>query len=374
MTASTIPSVPQTDVAIIGAGPAGLATAIRLGQHGKHRVTIVDRQNFPRDKTCGSAISPSGLEILKRLGTYGAVASHAHLIDSICLHLPRRRQLRIASKKPQILVCSRRVFDQLLLDRALALGAVFIPNFHVKELLSEGGRIVGVRAADGREIEARQTVVANGVHSKLAPVRKGRRLISTIMGRWETPPSPHGELEFVYDRALRPLYGWRFPESPTCVNIGICYHDPDGRLNARALFSEFLERHYKDFVATARQIGPLKGQPLSPSFKIGKLTSPGRIVVGEAGRIVDPASGEGIYQALHSGLLAGDALHEILDGRTDSAIALQKYEAACREVFNSQFRLARLVRGFIALGGVEVLSRVLPQTMAREWTGGHRRV
>jgi flavin-dependent dehydrogenase len=130
-------------------------------------------------------------------------------------------------------------------------------------------------------------------------------------------------LEFVYDRALRPFYGWRFPESPTCVNIGIGYDDPHRRVNARAMFSGFLERHYKDFVATARQIGPLKGQPLSPSFKIGKLTSPGRIVVGEAGRIVDPASGEGIYQALHSGLLAGDALHEILDGRTDPAIALQ---------------------------------------------------
>jgi hypothetical protein len=48
--------------------------------------------------------------------------------------------------------------------------------------------------------------------------------------------------------------------------------------------------------------------------------------------------------------------------------------AASRKVFNGQFRLARLVRGFVAFGGVQGLSRVLPQTIARVWTGGHRRV
>jgi flavin-dependent dehydrogenase len=115
-------------------------------------------------------------------------------------------------------------------------------------------------------------VVADGVHSKLGPERGKRRLISTIMGWWETAPSRHSELDFVYDHKVRPFYGWRFPETPSCVNIGIGYDDPDGRANARDLFADFLQRHYGDFVAKARQIGGWKGQPLSPSYRTENLT------------------------------------------------------------------------------------------------------
>jgi len=368
------PAVAHTDVVIVGAGPAGLATAIRLGQRGIRRFVIVDRQNFPRDKTCGSAVTPSGIQILKQLGAYDAIAAQAHWIDRINFNLARGRRVQLTSPLPQMLVCSRRLLDQLLLERALAFGGGFVPNFNVSHLLQRGDRVRGVRSADGREVHAEHTVVAEGVHSKLAPERGGRRLIQTIMGWWETAPSRHNELDFVYDRKLRPFYGWRFPEGPTCVNIGMGYDDPDGRINARDLFSGFLERHYKDFVANSRQIGGWKGQPLSPSFKTEKLTSPGRIVVGEAGRIVDPASGEGIYQALHSGLLAAEALHEIFSRGTDPAAALRKYEAACRNAFDGSLRFSRLIRAVFAHGGIEGLSRILPQNLDLQWTGGHRRI
>ena len=61
-------SVIRADVGIIGAGPAGLATAVHLGRLGVNRVILVDRADFPRDKTCGSAVSPKGCEMLKACG------------------------------------------------------------------------------------------------------------------------------------------------------------------------------------------------------------------------------------------------------------------------------------------------------------------
>ncbi len=195
-------AVAHTDVVIVGAGPAGLAAAIGLGQLGIRRFVIVDRQNFPRDKTCGSAVTPSGIEILKRLGAYDAVAAHAHWIDCLNLHLARGRRIRLSSPVPQMLVCSRRVFDKLLLDRALQVGGVFVPNFQVSHLLQRGDRVCGIRSAEGREIRAAYTVVAAGVHSKLGPERGKRRLISTIMGWWETAPLRHSELDFVYDHKI----------------------------------------------------------------------------------------------------------------------------------------------------------------------------
>jgi flavin-dependent dehydrogenase len=59
-----------------------------------------------------------------------------------------------------------------------------------------------------------------------------RRIIRTIMGWWETDQAECDHLEFVFDRMLRPYYGWHFPEGPMRVNIGICYEDRNDRKNA----------------------------------------------------------------------------------------------------------------------------------------------
>jgi len=75
------------------------------------------------------------------------------------------------------------------------------------------------------------------------------------------------------------------------VNIGICYEDPGLALNARQLFDDFLSKHYRKRLVAARQIGTWKGHPISYAPKIARLTSPGRIVVGEAGRMTHPATG-----------------------------------------------------------------------------------
>ncbi|HEU4407522.1 MAG TPA: FAD-dependent monooxygenase [Polyangiaceae bacterium] len=56
----------DAEVAILGAGPAGTAAALRLGQLGVRGVVVVDKADFPRDKTCGSGISPRGVEVLRR--------------------------------------------------------------------------------------------------------------------------------------------------------------------------------------------------------------------------------------------------------------------------------------------------------------------
>jgi 2-polyprenyl-6-methoxyphenol hydroxylase-like FAD-dependent oxidoreductase len=82
-------TVIHADVGIIGAGPAGLATAVHLGQLGIDRVVIVDRAYFPRDKTCGSAISPKGCKILEALGVGPSVTQQSYAIAGMRLVTPR---------------------------------------------------------------------------------------------------------------------------------------------------------------------------------------------------------------------------------------------------------------------------------------------
>lgn len=353
---ATTPLASDADVAIIGAGPAGLATAIHLGQLGVKRVVVVDRHDFPRDKTCGSAVSPKGIEVLNALGAGEAVSAASYWIKGLRLVTPGDRELVLTGHTDAALICCRRTLDNLLLERAVSLGAHFIGRFQASYLLARDGRVVGFRGSDGREVHAKYTVVADGAHTRFS-IRSGRlQLIQAIMGWWEGVAFEPHHIEMIFDRAVGPLYGWLFPEGPDRVNIGLCYEDPGLAMNARALFAAFLDKHYGERLRGARAIGGLKGHPVAYGWPMEPLTSPGRIVVGEAGRMTHPATAEGIYQGMRSGMLAAQALHGILAAGADEAAAFAAYERACRRSFATSFRIAFLWRRFVGWDGLDLLA------------------
>ena len=353
------------DVGIIGAGPAGLATAVHLGQLGIDRVVIVDRQDFPRDKTCGSAVSPKGCAVLDELGVGEAVARQSYAVNGMRLVTPRGRDVTMASPQDVALICNRRRLDHLLLQRAQQLGARFVGNFDVSYLLQRGDRVVGFHGADGRDVRVGFTVVADGAHSRLAPERGPRRLIQAIMGWWEGVPFQPHHVEMIFDRQVAPYYGWLFPEGPERVNIGICYDDTRTEENARQLFAAFLDKHFRARLAGAREIGTWKGHPISYDPRPARLTSPGRIVVGEAGRMTHPATAEGIYQGMCSGMLAARALHDILSKRVEPERAFGDYERACRKAFQRSFQGAALWRRLVTSGGLDLLVAALNRPLSR---------
>jgi menaquinone-9 beta-reductase len=332
-------------VAIVGAGPAGAATAIHLGQLGVSDVVLVDRSDFPRDKTCGSGISPKGIQTLKALGLWEDVERHAYWIRGLRLVTPGDRELYLSGgAEAAAVICLRRILDQLLVDRARGLGVRFVPRFTAATLLHEGTRVVGFASRDGREVRADYTVVADGAHSVFRVDPEPGRRLQAIMGWWDHVPFRAGHVEMLFDRMVTPGYGWLFAESETRVNIGICYEDADGSQNGRRLFERFLAKHYATRLGGATPVGRIQGHPVAYAFDIGRLTGPGRLVVGEAGRLCQPATAEGIYQGMRSGMLAAAALRDILAGAVGEAPGLAAYEAACRRTFQRSFRGARLWR------------------------------
>ncbi len=361
------PDVTHTDVGIIGAGPAGLATALHLGQLGVKRIVIVDRQDFPRDKTCGSAISPKGRTVLEALGVSEAITAASYAISGLRLVTPRGHDVTLSSQQDAALICNRRILDHLLLQKAQQAGARFLGDFQVSYLLQRGDRVVGFRSADGREVRANYTVVADGAHTRFAPDRGPRRLIQAIMGWWEGVSFPSHRIEMIFDDNVAPYYGWLFPEGEDRVNIGICYRDQRLESNARQLFQAFLDKHYRERLSAACQIGNWKGHPISYETTLTRLTSPGRIVVGEAGRMTHPATAEGIYQGMLSGMLAAKALHGILDRGTEPTQALRNYERACKSAFRLPFRGACLWRQFVQVGGLDLTVGVLNRPASRNF-------
>jgi flavin-dependent dehydrogenase len=185
------------------------------------------------------------------------------------------------------------------------------------------------------------------------------------MGWWDGVPFRPHHVEMIFDRLVAPYYGWLFPEGPNRVNIGICYDDPKLERNARQLFKSFLDKHYDARLADAREVGSWKGHPISYATSLAKLTSPGRIVVGEAGRMTHPATAEGIHQGMRSGMLAAQALHAILNGHADPVRGLGDYETACRKAFGMSFRGAALWQGFVATGALDLVAGVMNRPTSR---------
>lgn len=356
----------DAEVAIVGAGPAGTAAAAHLGQLGVRGVVLLDSHPFPRDKTCGSGVSPKGIEVLRELGVWEDVSRHAYPITGLRLVTPKGHEIELAAGTGfEAIVCLRRTLDHLILKRANDAGVRFVPHFTANRLLTERGRVIGVAARDGREVRARATVIAGGTHCRLGPERRSRKIIQAIMGWWEGVPFREHTLEMVFDPMVLPLYGWLFPEGGDRVNIGIAYEDPVGVKNARELFGRFLDRNYAQRLAHARPIGGWKGQPVATSYRIERLTSPGRIVVGETGLLTHPATAEGIYHGMRSGMMAAETLRDVLLAGTDESAAFAAYERRCRKMFRASFLRGGVFRLFLKTPALDLLVRAAAAPLVR---------
>jgi geranylgeranyl reductase family protein len=349
----------SSPVVIVGAGPGGAAAAIALAQRNVRDITLIDRARFPRDKTCGSAISPLGLRVLGELGVEADIRRLAYTIHSLLLTTPGGRTLTLRGAEAAI-VLLRKDFDQLLVERARNLGVRFRDGLQVTGLIEERGRVFGVRAGD-EEVRAATVICADGAHSRFSRDLRSKQTLATIVGWWEGFDYQPGTIEMIFDHTLCPLYGWMFPESESRVNIGIVVDGVragrGGDLGSlRPVFESFLDRYFRDRVARARPVGRWSGHPIVHSVWPHATSSAGVLYVGESARLTNAATGEGIYQAMRCGVLAADAIAKVHRG-ADEAKAWQEYSRACRRTFSAGFATGHVFRGAVRVGMLDTIAR-----------------
>ena len=358
------------DVAIVGAGPGGAAAAVALAQLGVTNVALLDREGFPRDKTCGSGLSPNALKLVQTLGIAAKVKELGHPINAVRIVTPGGRELNISSDAAAV-VLLRRHFDHLLVERATSLGVTLKTPFRADALIEEGGRVRGVRSFDGQEVLAKYVLFADGAHSVFSQDSRPKRSISTLMGWWENFESAPNSLDMIFDKEIAPLYGWMFPETKDRVNIGICVDGQDesgekSTKNLRTTFEGFLERHYGKRLATATQVGKWKGHPIVYTTWIGNITRPGGLYLGEAARITHNATGEGISQAMESGVFAAEAICSVLKGGVKEEKAWGAYVQKHRKRFTGAFFAGHALRAVIDSPVLDNIADVYNQPMVRK--------
>lgn len=349
----------ESDVIIVGAGPAGSALAFFLASAGR-TVRLFDKAAFPRDKTCGDGLSPRALSVLGRIGAFEAVAAAGHRVDRLRLYAPDGGFFEGPIPAPPghpgfAVVLPRFQLDDLIRQRALAAGAAF-EQAAVSGLLQDAaGRAAGVRTAEGAEHRARLVVLATGAsaglleRAGLAPAGppQGRAARTYFEGLSGLPEA----VEFHFDSVPLPGYGWVFPTSPTSANVGAGYFvRPGGRAphaTPRQTYDGFLANPYvAGLLRGGRPAAPVRGYPLRTDFPAARLAAPGLRLVGEAAGLVNPLTGEGIDYALESAETAAEVIARDWRQPAPPERSAAGYSRALR---------ARFLRGFVATGQVRDL-------------------
>jgi menaquinone-9 beta-reductase len=312
----------EADVAIVGAGPAGTATAISLARHGL-KVTVVDKAQFPRDKCCGDGLTTGALRHLADLGLDPANVASWQPVSEARIRVPSGRQATFALPDDGTVhaaAARREDLDAALVDLARSEGVRVVEGNAVVSLDRESnGQVVRLGLGDGQVLRAWYAVGADGMWS---PLRKlAGAATPGYLGEWHavrqyfagTGPAAR-ELWVWFEPDLIPGYGWSFPLPDGRANVGLGilrqHGQPTG--NLKAVWADWLTRpHIREVLGPdAHPDGTWKAWPIPADIAHTDLSAlGGRVLfVGDAARAADTMTGEGIAQALETGRLAAAAL------------------------------------------------------------------
>ena len=365
----------QAQVIVVGAGPAGSATAYHLANAGID-VLLLEKSSFPRDKVCGDGLTPRAVKQLLGMG-----------FDLDRAGWQKNRGLRIrgaghvielpwpdlASFPPYGAARARMDLDELLARHAEKAGARLLERTAVTGPVIDDatGRVVGVTATlddthgrmTGDEVSYRAPIVvaADGVSARIGMAlglerRENRPMAVAARAYYRTPmhddPWMESWLELWDGKPgasnQLPGYGWIFPLGDGTANVGL------GILNTSSAFQNI---DYKDSMRrwlanTPEELGfrdenlvaPIRSAALPMGFNRKPHYTRGVLLVGDSGGMVNPFNGEGIDYALEAGRTAAETAVQAL-GRVPGPMrerVLEGYPQALDAAYGGYFTLGRV--------------------------------
>ena len=324
------------DVAIVGGGPAGSSCAAFCAMAGLQSL-VLDREKFPREKVCGDCLNPSCWLVLERLALAEKVRDLPHsklssvafiAIDGreVVVDLPSGADCEISVK--------RSLFDDLLLRRARELGADVREQITVSGISRNGDW--KIETASGQTFQARMLIGADGRNSTVAhlcnllphPARERVALQAHI-------PLPRDFGGRIVLQFLREGYSGQAPVNETQLNLCLVGTPP-----TISKLRQWAERQFQlPPDQNWRTITPLTRSSV-PSARENLF------LIGDAARVVEPFTGEGIYYALRSGELAAKAMAKILRD-DDRNAALREFRRDYAQIYRGRLWINRLSRAAV---------------------------
>ncbi len=330
------------DVAVIGGGPAGSVCAAFCAASGL-RAVLIEREKFPREKVCGDCLNPECWPILRRLGIDQRIRASPHgALDwvefisvgdrHVRIDLPQGEEAEIAVK--------RSAFDSVLLKRAGKLGAEIREASTLTSIEKSDGAWKLTTTETATAFRARVLVAADGRNSTVARLlgllprfAKERVALQTHI------PLPAGFGNRVVLQLLAGGYSGQAPVNDSELNLCLV-GKPKSIRALQAWATQYFNLPSRQ---SWRTITPLTRSSLPPARE-------NVFFVGDAARVVEPFTGEGIFYAMRSGELAAAAAKEMIHG--NAAEAVRVYAAQHAAIYRGRLWINAVARSAVVSPGL----------------------
>lgn len=334
----------QFDVIIVGAGPAGASCAFMLRQSGL-KVAVLDKTSFPRDKTCGDALSLDVVIQLERMDKtlsekFEKLAEKAPSFG-VSIFSPGGFKVEMPiyknGEKKCGYVCERYVFDNFLFEQLQGHENIHVfTNTTVTDVhLHQEGVTV---ETDQGTLHAKLLLGADGAHSVInkktgaIPVDKDHYCAGLRQYYENVEGFNEGNfIELYFFRELLPGYLWVFklPGGKANVGLGILSSEvTKKKINIKETFRRLMETNpsLKKRFENAKPLESIKGYGLPLGSKKRQLSGNRYLLLGDAASLIDPFSGEGIANAIRSGRVAAEVVEECFNINKFDAAFLKRYD------------------------------------------------
>ena len=304
--------MPRYDVIVVGAGPAGSTCAHRLASAGAS-VLLLDRARFPRDKPCGGGVTGRAARLLP----FSLAPVVEDTVTSVRMRLRYGSWFERGEGAPLVLMTQRLRLDAYLVEQAVDAGAELRDGVKVESACTEEGGVEVTAGGGGERLGAEAVVGADGVNGVCArSLGLGGNQAVGVALEGNVPYDRLGEGyrgRAVLELGLVPGgYGWVFPKGDH-ANVGIGGWEreaPGLRDHLRALCAAH--------GVEADDLEGVRGYRLPLRSPRSTLARGRAAVIGDAAGLVDPVSGDGMFEAFLSGKLAAEAALDLLAGEAES--------------------------------------------------------
>ena len=338
------------DVLVVGAGPSGSYTALRLSGLGHDVAVLEEHDRIGEPMQCSGII---GAECVQRFPLFDD--SILREVKAARLFSPSRREIRLCREDAQAYIIDRGAFDRSLANRAQLRGARYFSGSRVQAIAFSSDR-ARVKAEGQGYIEARAVVIAGGFYCRL-PQRLGLgRPGDFAVGAQATVEAGEmNELEVYFDQRVAPgFFAWLVPTAQGQALAGLLSRGEP----LRQLRGLLVSLHERGSIASAAVDITPGGIPLRP---LRRTYGDRLLVVGDAAGHVKPTTGGGVYYGLLGADMAAAVLHDALEGGDLSAASLCRYQSEWRAKLGRELRwgyVARRLYGLLGNRQIDYLFRL----------------
>ena len=319
-------STKKPDVAVVGAGPIGLAAA-RIAAESGARTLVVEKKSKPSPSCCTGLVSPQTLSTLE-------VSNQCVLqkIYAVCVQLPSGRQINLQSDDLKAVTIDRGVLERELLDKARSAGAII--QFNTEAVGASNGVLQVNADRISAQLHPEVIMGADGPRSRIASwfsIEQPAEFAIGAQVEVEGVSFSNHRVKVFFGSTIAPgFFGWSVPAQDGVLRIGLGVlppHNPNGFLD------RLLAKHYPTARIRSRATGYI------PLARVANPTAPGLLLVGDAAGQLKPLSGGGLYTGGLCARLAGTAAARIAkheSGSEDRAVVRDDYQRQCLEAIGKE--------------------------------------